>query len=134
MQVLSKPTQAATDEAQEANHKAAQEGAKDAWQGISHIPKNNDSRQPSKPWSFTIKFHSNLMTFAAGRRPVHSEHCQQTAAGADSDAIDQMLEKVGAGQELVRSWRSAGEVLEKCRVLKMCLERCWRSVGDVLER
>ena len=50
---------------------------------------------------------SNLITFAAGRRPVHFEHGQQTASGADSDAVYQMLEKFGAGQVLVRCWRIA---------------------------
>ena len=46
---------------------------------------------------------------------MHFEHGQQTASDVDSDAIYQMLERLGAGQVQGRCWRSAGEVLEKSR-------------------
>ena len=46
---------------------------------------------------------------------VNSEYGQQTASGADSDAICQVLEKFGAGHVLVMCWGRTGEVPEKCR-------------------
>ena len=54
---------------------------------------------------------------------VHSEYGQQTASGADSDAICQVLEKFGAGQVLVRCWERTEEVPDKCGLPFFSLSR-----------